>query len=282
MVNCTYRYLVLYDNENNLIYGECIKWLNGEFDFGGLFNSRPINLGQGLKLKFCSSADILHSIDENESLLIFDGLSLKYTIHVNDFIAQRYDQPFNPLIDRCSKIDFFAQSDLISRQDKLWFIEKKSALKKLKEKTQLDLLRNIDLLNTFSFYEPTRIIVRAGFLDKRYERGAPEPRKLQISFYDEFDTFDQATYEVTAFKEKEVLERKIGSICETILLDLQESPDELEIKIFDDKKDIVYDQRYYYIKSIGINATIEHGSVQLSNGRVIQKYSTDNFSVGEQ
>ena len=78
------------------------------------------------------------------------------------------------------------------------------------------------------------------------------------------------------------MERKIGSICETILFDLQESPDELEIKIFDDKKDIVYDQRYYYIKSIGINATLEHGSVQLSNGRVIQKYSTDNFSVGEQ
>ncbi|WP_151959163.1 hypothetical protein [Acinetobacter junii] len=271
----------MYDNENNIIYGECIKWLNGEFDFGGLFNSRPINLGQGLKLKFCSSADILHSIDEKEGLLIFDGLSLKYTIHVDDFIAQRYDQPFNPLIDRCSKIDFFARSDLISRQDKLWFIEKKSALKKLKEKTQLDLLRNIDLLNTFSFYEPTRIIVRAGFLDKRYERGAPEPRKLKISFYDEFDTFEQANYEVIAFKEKEVLERKAGSICETILFDLQESPDELEIKIFDDKKDIVYDQRYYYLKSIGINANIEHGSVQLSNGRVIQKYSTDNFSVGE-
>ncbi|MBO8215381.1 MULTISPECIES: hypothetical protein [Acinetobacter calcoaceticus/baumannii complex] len=282
MVNCTYRYLVLYDNENNLIYGECIKWLNGEFDFGGLFNSKPINLGQGLKLKFCSSADILHSIEEKESLLKFDDLSLKYTINVSDFIAQRYDQPFNPLIDRCSKIDFFARSDLISRQDKLWLIGKKSALKKLKEKTQLDLLRNLDLLNTFSFYEPTRIIVRAGFLDKRYERGALEPKKLQISFYDEFHKFDQATYEVKAFREKEILERKIGSICETILMDLQESPDELEIKIFDYKKDIVYDQRYYYIKSIGINATLEHGSVQLGNGRVIQKYSTDNFTVGEQ
>jgi hypothetical protein len=49
---------------------------------------------------------------------------------------------------------------------------KKVSFKKIKRKTQLDLLRNIDLLNTFSFYEPTRIIVRAGFLDKRYERGA--------------------------------------------------------------------------------------------------------------
>lgn len=281
MSNCTYRYLVVYDNGGNLIYGECIKWLNGEFDFGGFFNSKPINLGQGLKLSFCSSADLLHSVDEDNKFLIFDGLALKYTIHINDFISQRYDQPFNPLIDRCSKIEFFAQSDVISRQDKLWLIEKKSALKKLKEKTQLDLLRNIDLLNTFSFYEPTRIIVRTGFLDKRYERGAPEPKKLQISFYDEFDIFGQASYEVTAFKEKEVLERKRGSICETFLFDLQESPDELEIKIFDDKKDIVYDQRYYYIKSIGINTNIEHGSVQLSNGRVIQKYSTDNFSVGE-
>ena len=32
MDNCTYRYIIVYDNENNLIYAECIKWLIGELN----------------------------------------------------------------------------------------------------------------------------------------------------------------------------------------------------------------------------------------------------------
>ncbi|MEQ1106724.1 hypothetical protein [Acinetobacter seifertii] len=73
MDNYTYRYLIVYDSENNLIYGECIKWLIGKFDNDVEFNTRPENLGEGLKLQFISKKSLLHTLNLEEQELCIEG-----------------------------------------------------------------------------------------------------------------------------------------------------------------------------------------------------------------
>lgn len=280
MDNCTYRYIVLYDNENKLIYGECIKWLIGEFDREIEFTRRE-KLGEGLKLLFISSKTLLHTVDHEQGELCIQGKLLKFKVHANDFIALRYDQPFNPLSDRCSKVEIFAKDEIIDLDARIWIRNRTLPFKKLKEITKIDLTTNSDLLNTFIFYEPTRIIVNSRFLDKRINTSSPEPKNLQIIFKDEFHHFENAKYLINAFKSSNLLDSKSGVISETVNLNLSESPDELEIKIYDKDENLIYEQRYFYIKKVEVGATIESGTVELENGHHVAKYSTEHFSVGE-
>ncbi|MCB1656605.1 MAG: hypothetical protein KDI39_00050 [Pseudomonadales bacterium] len=280
MENCIYRYLIVYDNEKNLIYGECIKWLIGDFDFDNEFETTPKNIGQDLKFKFISSKELMHSLDQDKNVLIIGEISLKYSIHEEDFIVQRYEQSFNPLIDRCSKVQIFAKDEDLAFETRLWIRDKKKSFDNLKELTELDLVLHNELLNTFIFYEPTRIIVNSKFLDKKTGPQAPEPKKLQITFQDEFQQFHNSRYLLNAFKDGRILEFKEGAISEIVQMDLDESPDELEIQIFDHEK-LIYDQRYFYLRKINIGATVIHGSVQLEDGSTVEKYSTQQFSVGE-
>lgn len=281
MENCVYRYLIVYDNERNLIYGECIKWLIGKFDFDHEFETTPINLGQDLKFKFISSKGLKHSFNQKKKELTIGEVSLSYLIHEEDFIAQRYDQPFNPLIDRCSKIQIFAKEEDLDFETRFWIRDKKKSFESLKEQTELDLIQHNELLNTFIFYEPTRIIVNSKFLDKRIGQQSSEPKKLQITFQDEFQQFYNARYLLTAFKDGGILESKDGNIQEIVQMDLNKSPDELEIQIYDHENQIIYDQRYSYIKKINIGATYKHGSVKLDDGSTVEKYTRQQFSVGE-
>jgi hypothetical protein len=278
--NCTYRYIVLYDNEKNIIYGECIKWLIGEFDREIEFTRRE-NLGEGLKLLFISSKTLLHTIDYEQGELCIQGKLLKFKVHANDFIALRYDQPFNPLSDRCSKVEIFAKDEIIDFDARIWIRNSALPFKKLKEITNIDVTTNSDLLNTFIFYEPTRIIVDSRFLDKRKNISSAEPKNLQIIFKDEFNHFENAKHLIKAFKDSNLLDSKSGGIGEIVNLNLAESPDELEIKIFDKDENLIYEQRYFYIKKIVVGATIESGTVELENGDPVAKYSTEHFSVGE-
>lgn len=280
MDNCTYRYIIVYDNENNLIYAECIKWLIGEFDTDVEFVTRPEKLGEGLELQFISSKNSCHTIDVAKKELCIQGKSLKFTVNEKDFISKRYDQPFNPLIDRCSKVEIFAKDETVDFETRIWFRNKVLPFEKLKEITKVDLFRNSELLNTFLFYEPTRIIVNSYFLDKRKNIGSSEPRNLEITFIDEFNHFNNANYVINAFKDGSLLESINGSISETVNLNLRESPDELEIQIYNDGT-LIYDQRYFYIKKIEIGATISSGAVKLKDGNYVEKYTTENFSVGE-
>lgn len=281
MDNCTYRYIVLYDNENNLIYGECIKWLVGEFDTEVEFVTKPEKLGEGLELQFISSKKLCHTINGANNELYIQDKSLKFSINAKDFISQTYDQPFNPLIDRCSIVEIFAKDETVDFETRIWIRNKVLPFKKLKEKTKIDLTANSDLLNTFIVYEPTRIIVNSQFLDKRININSPEPKNLQIIFKDEFNNFENAKYLINAFKDSNLLDSKSGVISETLTLNLRESPDELEIKINDKYENLIYEQRYFYIKTVEVGATIETGEVKLESGHNIAKYSTEHFSVGE-
>ncbi|MEQ1106725.1 hypothetical protein [Acinetobacter seifertii] len=156
-----------------------------------------------------------------------------------------------------------------------------SAFEKLKEITKVDLAKNSELLNTFLIYEPTRIIVNSYFLDKRIDTRSPKPKNLQITFKDEFQHFSNGNYLINAYKDGNLLETRNGDISETVNLNLRESPDELEIQIHDKDGKLIYDQRYFYIKRVEIGATIKFGSVELEDSNHVEKYSTENFSIGE-
>lgn len=281
MINVNYRYIVVYDNLNNIIYGECIKWKIGDFDLDLEYQGSPIKLSSELFYKSMSSNLPLHEIDEELRQIKIGDLKLKFMIDENDFIKKCYDAPFNPLIDRCSRVSIFASEEELALESQRWLKKQKKALQILKDVTQIDLLKHVELFQTFIIYEPIRINVESRYLDKVDGPQVLEPKKLEVTFQDEFQEFGNSQCKVSAFKNKEIVGYKESAISNVIQLDMNESPDELEIIIRDEEDKLIYYQRYFYIKEVSIQSTLFTDSIELEDGNIVEKYTSNNFRIGK-
>lgn len=281
MINVNYRYIVVYDNLNNIIYGECIKWKIGDFDLDLEYQGSPIKLSSELFYKSMSSNLPLHEIDEELRQIKIGDLKLKFMIDENDFIKKCYDAPFNPLIDRCSRVSIFASEEELALESQRWLKKQKKALQILKDVTQIDLLKHVELFQTFIIYEPIRINVESRYLDKVDGPQVLEPKKLEVTFQDEFQEFRNSQCKVSAFKNKEIVGYKESAISNVIQLDMNESPDELEIIIRDEEDKLIYYQRYFYIKEVSIQSTLFTDSIELEDGNIVEKYTSNNFRIGK-
>ncbi|TMO03135.1 hypothetical protein [Pseudoalteromonas sp. S558] len=276
----SYKYFLIYDRNNKIIYGECIYWCCGEFD-SVKQSDVTIRLKKKFKARFIVSNTRLDSIiDQQKIIKIGDGILLHYENSYDDFVTQRSDEAvFNPLIDRCCKLNMFVGRELDSKTYLSWVDEHKYLLEEIKTRFELDLLKRPELINSYTYYEPTRIVVNCRFIDKPAPRENRLPTKLIVKFYDEFTAYTQASYVLTGYcegKEPAITEGKIAN--NEITIDFEESPDELEIKILN-HGEVIYNSRHGFLRNIHINGRVIGDSVTLDNGSKVSKYSEMKTSV---
>lgn len=278
----SYKYFLIYDHKNNVIYGECINWRCGEFD-STTQSEVTIGLKKKHKARFVVSEQRIDSINEKQKKIeINKDISFNYEEEYNDFITQRSDEVvYSPLIDRCSKIRMFVIHEIASNIYQDWVNEHKNLLEDIKTRFDLDLLNRPELINSYTYYEPTRIVVNCRFIDKPAHGEDRLPTKLEVKFYDEFNAYAQADYIITGYCEGRDPQTKKGKVAENkIIVDFTESPDELEIKIIDQTATI-YNSRHGFIRSIQVNGKVFGDTVTLDNGSKVSKYKELNINVGK-
>ena len=279
----SYKYFFIYDRNNIIIYGECIVWKCGEFD---LTNESDITIAlkKRFTARFFTSNKRIDSIKkEQKKIDMVEDTFFNYKEDYSDFITQRSDEMiYSPLIDRCSTIKMFAGCEIISNKYHNWTNEHNNLLQDIKTKFDLDLLSHPELINSFTFYEPTRIVVKSKFIDKSASGKGQEPTKIKVTFYDEFDIYTQADYIVIGYfedRESQTIQGKISD--DELVVDFYASPDELEIKIID-QGIVVYNSKHGFIRSIKINSRILGNTVALENGSIVSKYNDSNMTIGKE
>ncbi len=279
----SYKYFFIYDRNNNIIYGECITWKCGEFDLTEE-SDMVIGLRKKFTARFIASNQRIDLINEDQKKIDMVGNTFfNYREDYSDFITQRSDEKiYSPLIDRCSTIKMFVSSEITGNRYHNWTIEHKNLLQDIKTRFDLDLLSYPELINSFTFYEPTRIVVKSKFIDKSSSGKSQEPTKLKVTFYDEFDVYTQADYIVIGYfenREPQTIQGKISD--DELVVDFYASPDELEIKIID-QGIVVYNSKHGFIRSIKINSRILGNTVALENGSIVSKYNDSNMTIGKE
>jgi len=279
----SFNYFLIYDRNNQIIYGECINWRCGEFD-----STKQSNVTIGLKKKFKARFIVSHQridsiIDEQKIIKIDEDISLHYEEDYNDFVTQRSGEVvFNPLIDRCSKLRMFVGHEMASNTYQSWVDEHKNLLEEIKTRFDLDLLNRPELINSYTYYEPTRIVVNCRFIDKPAPNESRLPTKLKVKFYDEFNDYTQASYVLTGYCEGRDPQTTEGEVLNSeIMVDFDESPDELEIKILN-QGSTIYNSKHGFIRSIQVNSRIIGDTVTLDNGSKVSKYSELNMNIGNE
>lgn len=279
----SYRYFLIYDRNKQVIYGECINWRCGEFD-SIKESDITIDLKKQFKARFIVSSIRIDSVDDDRKCInINGGATLWYEEDYDDFITQRSDEVvFSPLIDRCSKIKMFVGSEMTSYKYQSWANEHKQLLEQVKTKFDLDLLNRPELLNSYTYYEPTRIVVNSKFVDKPLKGENRLPQILQVKFFDEFNAYAQAKYVITGYCEDKDPQIKDGIISEKeTLINFSNSPDEIEIEIID-QGETIFNSRHGFIRNINIRGRVIGDSVTLDNGSKVSKYNELNMNVGKE
>ncbi len=276
----SYKYFLIYDRNNKIVYGECINWRCGEFD---TIKQSDVTIGlkKKFKARFIVSHTRLDSILEQEKTIDIDGGTLlNYENIYDDFVTKLSDETiFNPLIDRCCKLKMFVGKELDSKTYLTWVDEHKKLLEEIEKRFELDLLKRPELINSYTYYEPTRIVVNCRFIDKPAPKENRLPTKLIVKLYDEFNHYTQANYVLTGYcegKEPEITEGKI--VNSDIKIDFENSPEELEIKIFN-LGEVIYNSRHGFLRNIHINDRVIGDSITLDNGLKVSKYSEMKNSV---
>ena len=276
-----YKYFLIYDRNKHILYGECIKWQCGEFDSTKL-SDVTINLKNKFKAQFITSENRVDHINESESLTILDEISFQYEDKYEDFITQRSDEiVFTPLIDRCSKITMFVGHEIPVRKFQPWVEKHKNLLEEIKSRFDLDLLKRPELINSYTYYEPTRIVVKCRFTDKPAQGEDRLPTNLKVNFYDEFNSYGQSNYIIIGYCDVGKTQRIEGKVSEKeVNIVFDESPDELEIKILNEET-VIYNSRHEFLRKIQIQGKIIGGSVTLENGSRVSKYTKIDMNVGD-
>lgn len=275
-----YKYFLIYDKHTKVIYGECIKWMCGEFDSTEV-SDVSVNLKKKFKARMMTTNKRLDYLDENSKVItINNDISFPYKEMYRDFITQRSDEEiFSPMIDRCSNIDMFVGNEISSNNFLGWVAEYKHLLEEINSRFNLNLLKRPELINSYTFYKPTRIVVNCKFTDKPYREEERLPTKMKVTFYDEFGVHKHAKYIITGYIEGVESHSTEGMVSEKELnIDFETSPDELEIKILDHSS-VIYNSKHGFLRSIQIQGKVKYGSVVLENGSKVSRYSKLDINV---
>ncbi|MEL4204844.1 hypothetical protein C9E85_15640 [Plesiomonas shigelloides] len=277
----TYKYFLIYDRNKRILYGECIEWRCGEFDLQKL-KDVTINLKKKYKARFITSDKRLDVIADDDNVILFpDNISFKYEERYDEFITKRSDELiFNPLIDRCCDINSFVSEGIKGKEFIHWVEEFESLLTDIKNRFDLDLLKRPELINSYTFYNPVRLIPNCRFTDKPKYQDNRLPTKMKVTFHDEFQEYQDATYEVTGYFEASRPELHVGRVSEgDVDIVFNESPEQLEVLI--KKKDkCIYNSKHGFIRNIMVSGKIIESSITLENGEKVSKYTTLDIDVG--
>lgn len=183
------------------------------------------------------------------------------------------DDEYKPFISLCSKaIYYFSNIEGEFIDD--FFREKKEAISKLEDEFVVPLAKNPHLVNTFAIYTPTRIETSLHNMrdDKNHIIG--------VTFYIN-DTFGEhqdceATFVLSNDGEKKTGSFKLSDEPKSIITGFD--PDYMELTI-KDGKEVIFEEKAHFIKSININMNIISGNVKTSKGTV-PTHSSSSFTVG--
>lgn len=277
-----FKYLLIFDKNKSLFYGECIEWNTYEFDKRSDVDIE-ISLPGRYKARVITSPSRIDTIDTNKNAISFKDLNqFSYSKSGEGFITLGYHEKlFNPLIDRCSKITMYISDDGVRFDDNTWTQDNKALLDDIKSKFGIDLFNQPELINTYTLYIPTRITVNVGFTDKPARGETREPTNLKVSFIAEHQCYNSVRYKVVEYVNSEPIAEKTGCIADnSCTIDTGVFPDEVEVTLFNSNGETIYYSRHGFIKRINFNLDISSGSVALENGSKVTKYEQSSFSVG--
>ncbi|EEX1007437.1 hypothetical protein D3981_005506, partial [Escherichia coli] len=236
IVGNKFKYLLIFDRNASLIYGECIEWKVGTFDKKDDIDIK-ITLPYKYIARVISTSSRIDIIDtEKKSIFFMDIGTFTYDDSGDDFITLSASETlFNPLIDRCSKTSIYMKQDRVEFENDDWMQENKKLLDDIKAKFDIDFHKRPELINTYSFYEPTRISVDTFFTDKPTYGEKKEPTNLKVIFIIEHQCYKNLHYEVTEYVDGTVIFNQKGNVTNgECLIDSGVTPDEVEIIIYDE------------------------------------------------
>lgn len=272
-----YKYLLIYNKNKKIIYGECIKWILGKYDKKDDFDF-SFSLTNNHKARVITSSKRIETINNNEIKLY--ELSMDVSDFGEEFITQTHGETlFNPLIDRCSNITMYIDDEYHLSSIENITTTKKDLINKVKEEFEIDFFKKPELIGTFTIYEPTRIIVDSYFKDKRQNNDAPT--ELVVTFNDEFNMYSDCQYTINQYVDDEIKHSVSGSITHEVEPNSGLDLDELEIIIKNKTNSIVYQSRYGFLRSISVNGTVVSGKTTLEDGTSIDRVSQFSFKVGD-
>jgi hypothetical protein len=277
----TYKYFLIYDRYKHILYGECIEWRCGEFDSQRL-RDVTVNLKKKFKARLITSDKRLEVIDDVGVINFPEVAFFNYEERYDDFITQKSDEViFSPLIDRCSDINSFVGKEKTGVEFIHWTEDHEKLLADIKARFDLDLLKRPELINSYTFYNPTRLIVKCQFTEKPDHEERRLPTNLKVKFYDEFTEYQNSSYEVIGHcmgGDPESHKGMVSVGC--INIEFNESPEQLEVLITKEGK-CIYNSKHGFIRTINVVGKVIGDTVTLENGSKVSKYSSLDIEVGK-
>jgi hypothetical protein len=282
-----YRYLLIHDKNSSIIYCECVEWQVGEFD--RLYPKNKQQFKNGISAISFSTLTSVHTIDEAKKniSLTFDEVhyQLNYSDRFTDFITKNNDENlFSPLIDRCSNVDVLI-TEISKKEDRFdWLSNNRESIQKINGLYGVNFKTNPQLINTFSIYHPSRILINIKFPGKIALKKGEQPKEMIVVVLDEFNKYQDAKLEINLRIKDEIYLTETLSISQNqIKINLKYFPDSIEFICVDNHK-IIYEQRSTFVRNINIQGDIVVGSIDLPdrpNGSMQEIISRMDLVIGD-
>ena len=277
-----YKYLLICDRRNNLIYGECIEWELSKFDRDNI-DIISGKLKKKYKYYIMSINEEIHTVNNqnitfslgDEKILFTFSESFQDTIYLSDD-----EELYNPLIDHCTDINIYLndkKSELLNLE---WLKENKSLIDDVEKRFNINLEKNQELIGSFSVYNPIRLLIKIRFTDKPRKNEDKLPKSLQVSILDEFDLYKDTCAKINIWDKDDIIQTEFFKTSEKIFdFIAKEYPHKIELIIMDkDRK--IYKSKHGFERSINFDVNIIAGSVRLENGKTKSLIHNTKLSVG--
>ncbi|HMT94159.1 hypothetical protein [uncultured Thiothrix sp.] len=277
-----YKYLLICDRRNNLIYGECIEWELSKFDRDNI-DIISGKLKKKYKYYIMSINEEIHTVNNqnitfslgDEKILFTFSESFQDTIYLSDD-----EELYNPLIDHCTDINIYLndkKSELLNLE---WLKENKSLIDDVEKRFNINLEKNQELIGSFSVYNPIRLLIKIRFTDKPRKNEDKLPKSLQVSILDEFDLYKDTCAKINIWDKDDIIQTEFFKTSEKIFdFIAKEYPHKIELIIMDkDRK--IYKSKHGFVRSINFDVNIIAGSVRLENGKTKSLIHNTKLSVG--
>lgn len=283
-MNSIYRTLCFcqkIDETYNVFYGHSIYWKLTSLDYV-VEGWKRKNIQNDIYAFFVDlpSCDEVNQLLNSKNLEI-DTNSKKHRLIFNweqndsDFLINDVsDGGYKPFISLCSKASYYF-SDIESEFIDDFFREKKEAISKLEDEFIVPLVKNPHLLNTFAIYTPTRIETSLQNIrdDKNHITG------VTFCINDTFGDYQDCEVTFLLSSEGEKKEGSFKLSDEPKDISTRFDPDYMNLTIKDDKE-IIFEEKCHFIKSVSIKMNVVSGSIETSSGAV-PTHSSSSFTVGD-
>jgi len=279
-----YRYLLIKNNENALIYGERIEWITNKFDYKP-YPKGSVDLGDGYAAYFFGADHAIEIITEKtisfSATSAYPAITFSYESVESEFVSQTDEEMlFRPLTGYCLNANYYSSGISERNNDHEWFLSNAKMIKKIKESFNVDLNSNPELLHTYATYTPSRIIVDTSVTNSDDLRKGEKKSKISVGVIDEFKAYQSLDIEVNFWMPNGTRTCDIIKISETPKeYVLEEFPQKFE-SIVKNGDAMIYHIKHGYITGISVSGNVITGTVELPNGKTQSVIHKSDFEIG--